>query len=129
LPNRPVPVSDDPPYDGYAMVPFELTLDNYAAGNNVAYHNPATGVKVTYFPVIHARKGSIGYKLEWTPPGGDPEHDTLSMVYTSDTKRESLCIENAVNGGRGVDVFIHGMIVRGHSDTSSARSRPAPGSP
>ena len=29
--------------------------------------NKRTGVKITHFPVIHARKGSIGYKLEWTP--------------------------------------------------------------
>jgi ribonuclease Z len=109
LPNLPIPVSDDPPNDGYAMIPFELTLDNYWAGKNIAYDNKATGVKITYFPVIHARKGSIGYKLEWTPPGGDPDSDTLSMIYTSDTKPERLCIEHARNGGKGIDVFIHEM--------------------
>jgi ribonuclease Z len=110
LPNLPIPVSDDPPNDGYAMIPFELTLDNYAAGNNIAYDNKTTGVKITYFPVIHTRKGSIGYKLEWTPPG-IPGAKTLCMIYTSDTKPEKLSIENAVNGGKGVDVFIHEMIV------------------
>jgi ribonuclease Z len=31
------------------------------------------------------------------------------MIYTSDTKPERLCVENAVNGGKGVDVFIHEM--------------------
>jgi len=30
------------------------------------YDNKDTGVKITFFPVIHARKGSVGYKLEWT---------------------------------------------------------------
>jgi ribonuclease Z len=132
LPNLPIPVSDDPPNDGYAMIPFELTLDNYWAGKNVAYNNPATGVKITYFPVIHARKGSIGYKLDWTPPGGDPDSDTLSMIYTSDTKPERLSVEHAKNGGKGVDVFIHEMIVPADvwaMKFLKAPALPAPNSP
>jgi len=107
LPSLPVPVSDDPPNDGYALIPFELTLENYWAGKNIAYDNKSTGVKITYFPVIHARKGSLGYKLEWTPPV--PGARTLSMIYTSDTKPEELSIEQAKNNGQGVDVFIHEM--------------------
>jgi hypothetical protein len=35
-----------------------------------AYHNEATGVKITHFPVVHCRQVSIGYKLEWRKPGG-----------------------------------------------------------
>jgi ribonuclease Z len=105
LPNLPVPVSDDPPNDGYAMVPIELDWES----GGIAYWNRDTGVKITYFKVIHARRGSIGYKLEWTPPKYPDK--TLTMIYTSDTKPENLCIEHAVNGGKGVDVFIHEMIV------------------
>jgi ribonuclease Z len=108
LPSLPVQVSDDPPNDGYALIPFELTLEDYWAGKNIAYDNKSTGVKITYFPVIHARKGSLGYKLEWTPPG-IPGAKTLSMIYTSDTRPEELSIEQAINEGRGVDVFIHEM--------------------
>ena len=111
LPNLPVPVSDDPPHDGYAMVPIELDWES----GGVAYWNRETGVKITYFKVIHARRGSVGYKLEWTPPKYPDK--TLSMIYTSDTKPEKLSVENAKNidpktgEAKGVDVFIHEMIV------------------
>lgn len=110
LPCDPVPVGDDSPYDGYGLVPIELDWTKYGAvpGDNIAYNNPDTGVKITHFPVIHCRKGAIGYKLEW---GG------LSMMYTSDTRPETRCIEQAKNVdpdtgiARGVDVFIHEMIL------------------
>jgi len=106
LPYEPSPVSDDLPDDGYAMVPIELDWET----GGVAYDNKDTGAKVSYFKVIHARKGSVGYKLEWTPPG-IPGAKTISMIYSSDTKPEELCIENARNNNMGVDVFIHEMIV------------------
>ncbi len=103
LPVDPVPVGDDPRNDAYAMVPIELNWTRYGrtAGDNVAYANAATGARVTHFPVIHCRKGSIGYKLEW---------NGLSMIYTSDTKPEQHSVRQAVNGGKGVDVFIHEMV-------------------
>jgi len=69
-------------------------------GDNVAYHNRESGVKITHFPVIHCRQGSIGYMLEW---------NGLSMIYTSDTRPETLSVNHAINGGEGVDVFIHEM--------------------
>ena len=102
LPVAPIPVGDDPPDDAYALVPIELPWRNYGERreDNVAYKNPATGVKITHFPVIHCRKGSIGYKLEW---------NGLSMIYTSDTKPETHSIRQACNHGRGVDVFVHEM--------------------
>ncbi len=110
LPSDPVPVGDDAPNDGYGLVPIELDWTKYGAvpGDNVAYNNPTTGVKITHFPVVHDRKGSMGYKLEW---------NGLSMIYTSDTRPETRCIEQARNVdpvtgvARGVDVFIHEMIL------------------
>jgi ribonuclease Z len=33
------------------------------------------------------------------------------MIYTSDTKPEYNCVNQAINGGKGVDVLIHEMIV------------------
>ncbi len=93
------------PDDGYALVPIELDWTKYGKNgkrDNVAYNNPTTGVKITHFPVVHARKGSIGYKLEW---------NGLTMIYTSDTRPETRCIDQANNGGKGVDVFIHEMIL------------------
>ncbi|MEW6078945.1 MAG: MBL fold metallo-hydrolase [Thermodesulfobacteriota bacterium] len=107
LPCDPQPVSDDRYDDAYAMIPIELDWTKYGkkAGDNIAYHNRDTGVKITHFPVIHARQGSIGYKLEWLTPDGD----ILSMIFTGDTKPEYHSIEQARNGGKGVDVFIHEM--------------------
>lgn len=104
LPFDPVPVGEDAANDGFAMVPIELDWTKYGKepGDNVAYNNPTTGVKITHFPVIHCRKGSMGYKLEW---------NGLTMIYTSDTRPESRCIDQAKNGGKGVDVFIHEMIL------------------
>jgi ribonuclease Z len=105
-----IPVGDDAPDDGYALVPIELDWTKYGKepGDNIAYYNPKTGVKITHFPVIHCRKGSMGYKLEW---------NGLSMIYTSDTRPETMSIEQAKNVDpktgeeRGVDVFIHEMIL------------------
>jgi ribonuclease Z len=111
LPCDPIPVGDgnpehdDPDNDSYAMIPIELTVVDYDPDNNVAYANSDTGVKITYFPVIHARNGSIGYKLEWLTPSGQ----TLRMIYTGDTKPEKLSVDAACNNGDGVDVFIHEM--------------------
>jgi len=97
LPVVPRQVSDDPWGDGYAMVPIEL---DWRTEGGVAYDNVRTGARITHFPVIHARQGSIGYKLEW---------NGLTMIYTSDTKPEKVSVRQAINGGSGVDVFIHEM--------------------
>ena len=104
LPHDPVPVCGDAPNDAYAMVPIELDFNQIGG---VAYDNADTKAKVTHYPVIHCRKGSMGYKLEWTTPGGQ----TLSMIYSSDTKPETNSVEQAKNNGNGVDVFIHEMVV------------------
>jgi ribonuclease Z len=107
LPHKPKPVADDRYDDGYAMIPIELDWTKYGKvpGDNIAYNNTKTGVKITHFPVIHARKGSVGYKLEWT----SPNKTILSMIFTGDTKPEYHSIGQAANGGKGVDVFIHEM--------------------
>lgn len=105
LPHDPIPVGTDAPNDGFALVPIELP---WRKVGGVAYDNPTTGVKITHFPVIHCRQASIGYKLEW---------NGLSMIYTSDTRPETNCIAQAKNPDpdtgvpRGVDVFIHEMIL------------------
>ena len=113
LKDVPVPVTDprapydtryqqehykDPFSDGYAVVPVELQYDVIGG---IAYDNQETGLKITHFPVIHTRRGSIGFKLEWRG---------LSMVYTSDTKPEENCIAQA-SGETPLDVFIHEMVV------------------
>lgn len=104
LPVIPLPVEDDSANDANAIIPIELdwTRSGVQPDDNIAYHNSETGVKISHFPVIHCRKGAIGYKLEW---------NDMSMIYTSDTKPETNSVHQACNGGKGVDVFIHEMIV------------------
>lgn len=103
LNDLPAQVGDDPWGDGYALVPIEL---DWTDVGGVAYNN--NGVTITHFPVIHCRKGSMGYKLEW---------NGLSMIYTSDTRPETVSIGQADNVdpitqvAKGVDVFIHEMIL------------------
>lgn len=110
LPSSPVPVGDDPHDDGYALIPIEL---KWKKVGGVAYNNPSTGVKITHYPVIHTRKGSMGYKLEW---------NGLSLVYSSDTRPEWTSVQMA----SGVDVFIHEMILPPEVLTMKNMGLPAP---
>lgn len=87
--------------DGYDIVPFEL--DWRTEGGTAYEHN---GVRVTHFPAMHDRQGSISYKLEWEYPAGSGKK--LSMIYTGDTKPTTYVIDQA---GPGVDVLIHEMVV------------------
>lgn len=96
LPYEPEQVGDDHPTDGYALYPVELPW----ARTDVAYHNPSTRLKVTHFPVVHDRKGAMGFKVDW---------NGLRMVYTSDTKPEVNSIVQGSHGGKGVDLFVHEM--------------------
>jgi ribonuclease Z len=116
LPHKPVQVSDDPWGDGFSLVPIEL---DWRAVGGVAYDNKDTGVRVTHFPVIHNRRGSIGYKLEWRG---------LSMIFTGDTKPEWNSIRQASNGGAGVDVFVHEMVVPPEIWAMQNLHLPVPGS-
>jgi ribonuclease Z len=78
--------------DGYDIVPHELPYMR----TGVAY--AARGVRITHFPAIHDRDGSISYKLEWKG---------LSMVFTGDTKPNTYVLKH----GKHVDVLIHEMVV------------------
>ena len=105
LPVEPIPVGNDATNDAYAMIPIQLNWTNIGG---VAYHNQDTGVKVTHYPVIHARKGSMGYKVEWKIPRTT---NVLTMIYSSDTKPETNSVNQACNGTNGVDVFVHEMVI------------------
>jgi ribonuclease Z len=110
LPVKPVPVvpTIGPPdptnengyaVDGYSIVPIELDWTKKGdKDDNIAYQNAATGVTITHFPMIHCRKGSIGYKLKWKG---------LSMIFTGDSKPSYDIIDQA----SGVTVLIHEMVV------------------
>ena len=118
LPVEPVPAADprapydanyakadyiDSPYDGYSLIPIELDWQK----EGIAYSNAASRVVITHFPVVHARKGAMGFKLQWTDPSGY----VRTMIYSGDTRPETNCLNQAENGGKGVDVFIHEMAV------------------
>lgn len=100
LPVEPNPVGTDSPDDAYALVPIELdwTKSGVVQDDNVAYYNADTGVKITHFPAIHCRRGSICYKLEW---------NGMSMIFSGDTKPTYDMISQA----SGVDVLIHEVVM------------------
>jgi ribonuclease Z len=78
---------------GYDINVTELP---YMKVGGTAYEK--NGVKITHFPAVHTRDGSISYKLEW---------NGLSMVFSGDTKPNNYMLDQA----KGVDVLIHEMVV------------------
>ncbi|WP_300672790.1 MBL fold metallo-hydrolase [Desulfoluna sp.] len=84
----------DDPYDAYAIYAYEL---NYKS-EGIAYKNYSTGVSISYFPVIHCRRGSIGYKLNW---------NGMSLVFSGDTKPNYTMLKRA----EGADILIHEMVM------------------
>ncbi len=93
-------VSDDNFDDGFCIYPIELNWNNFGKvpGDNVAYHNPTTDVRITHFPAIHTRRGSISYRLDWKG---------LSMIFSGDSKPNQEMLSHA----KGVDVLIHEMVM------------------
>lgn len=67
-----------------------------AVENNIAYNDGA--VKITHFPAVHTRAGSVSYKLEW---------NGLSMIYAGDTLPNYYMTNNA----EGVDVLVHEIVM------------------
>lgn len=62
------------------------------------------GVRVSYFPVVHDRNGSIGYRLDWLDEG-------LSMIFTGDTKPSWRLVHEAAAGERPLDVLVSEVVV------------------
>jgi len=101
LTDTPVKVGeDDFDDDGFTIFPIELdwSLSGKSPGDNIAYDNATTGVKITHFPAIHTRRGSVSYKLEFKG---------LSMIFSGDTKPNTGMVSQA----GGVDVLIHEMVM------------------
>ena len=69
-----------------------------------AYRNQAKGVRVSFFPVVHGRNGSVGYRLDWWTVG-------LSMIFTGDTKPSWRLVQEAGAGARPLDVLISEVVV------------------
>jgi ribonuclease Z len=78
--------------DGYDIIPHQLPYMR----SGIAYEGH--GVVIRHFPAIHARDGSISFKLEW---------NGLSMVFSGDTKPNDYMLRH----GKAVDVLVHEMVV------------------
>lgn len=94
------PIGNDPPYDGFAIVPIELDWSLYGKdeGDNICYKNESTGVTIRHFPAIHCRMGSISYRLEY---------NGMSVVFSGDTKPN----HHMLNHASGADVVIHEIVM------------------
>lgn len=105
--------------DGYDIFATELdwrhgeAVETWSTNSSIA--NPSesnsdwtayrrNGVRVAYFPVIHDRNGSVGYRLDWLDEG-------LSMIFTGDTKPSWRLVQEAAAGDRPVDVLISEVVV------------------
>lgn len=96
--NDPYPNPDPTP----GVCTLSVNAAPYPEGKGIAYER--NGVRISFFPAIHDRNGSISYKLEWLDQG-------LSMIFSGDTKPNNFMIYQATSGQTGVDVFIHEMVV------------------
>ena len=88
-------------YDAYALVPIEL---DWQKVGGVAYWNKKTGLKITHFPAIHTRRGSMSYKVEFTPAG---KTEPITMIYSGDTRPNTVMLDQA----KGVDVLVHEIVM------------------
>jgi ribonuclease Z len=71
----------------------------------VAYWNKEKGVKVSFFPAVHGRNGSLSYRLDWEAEG-------LSMIFTGDTKPNYYLVKGgALENPKPVDVYISEVVV------------------
>lgn len=91
------------------------SINSYPKMAGIAYEE--NGVKISFFPALHDRNGSISYKLEW---------NGLSMIFTGDTQPNNFLIDQARSGVSPVDVLISEMVVptevwaaQGSQDTPS----------
>lgn len=82
--------------DAYDLVAFDLPWREEEM--TPAYDHG--GVVITHFPSVHARQGSVSFKLTW---------NGLSMIYTGDTRPNNYVVRAANRCPGGVDVLIHEM--------------------
>jgi ribonuclease Z len=87
--------AQETPAPGQQRVPFRTA-------DGVAYETPE--VRISFFPSVHGRNGSLGYKLEWLTEG-------LSMIFTGDTKPNNFLVDSAMAGSRPVDVLVSEIVV------------------
>jgi len=74
----------------------------YSSESWVAYHDQGKGIKISWFPAVHDRNGSVSYLLEW---------NGLSMVFSGDTRPNNFMLTTLTDRDRPVDLLIHEMVM------------------
>lgn len=83
----------------------ENTSDYFAWYSNepwVAYHEANKGIKISWFPAVHDRNGSVSYLLEW---------NGFSMIFSGDTRPNHFMLNTLKNAPKPVDLLIHEMVI------------------
>jgi ribonuclease Z len=68
----------------------------------VAYHDTTREIKISWFPAVHDRNGSVSYLLEW---------NGLSMIFSGDTRPNKFMVSALAGAPRPVDLLIHEMVL------------------
>jgi ribonuclease Z len=68
----------------------------------VAYHDTDKGIRISWFPAVHDRNGSVSYLLEW---------NGLSMIFSGDTRPNHFMLDALSTAPAPVDLLIHEMVI------------------
>jgi ribonuclease Z len=68
----------------------------------VAYDDKAKGIRISWFPAVHDRNGSVSYLLEW---------NGLSMIFSGDTRPNYFMLNKLKQSPKPVDLLIHEMVI------------------
>jgi ribonuclease Z len=74
----------------------------YSSESWVAYHDMQNGIKISWFPAVHDRNGSVSYMLEW---------NGFSMIFSGDTRPNHFMLNKLLQSPKPVDLLIHEMVI------------------
>ena len=74
----------------------------YTSAPWVAYHDPIKKIKISWFPAVHDRNGSVSYLLEW---------NGLSMIFSGDTRPNNFLLAALKDASKPVDLLVHEMVL------------------
>lgn len=68
----------------------------------IAYHDADKGIKISWFPAVHDRNGSVSYLLQW---------NDFSMIFSGDTRPNHFMLNALKNAPKSIDLLIHEMVI------------------
>ena len=74
----------------------------YSSQPGVAYHDTNKGIKISWFPAVHDRNGSVSYLLEW---------NGMAMIFSGDTRPNNFMVSALTSAQKPVDLLIHEMVL------------------